>query len=135
MTGFSTRDLGEKAATSLSINKHLSHNFSVDHQREERKTCHICKEEGHISRDCSKRTPKQRKKPTTKKFWCALHKDNSSRSCFSNACQELRKLPPEKRVKLMQENSDCFHCCGDHKPDDCPKKDRVCGNGKENRGC
>ena len=35
----------------------------------------------------------------------------------------------------MKENGDCIHCCGDHKGDDCNKKDRVCGGGKEERGC
>ena len=28
-----------------------------------------------------------------------------------------------------------MHCCSDHKSDDCPNKDRVCGGGKNNRGC
>ena len=40
-----------------------------------------------------------------------------------------------KRVQLLKDNGDCFHCCGDHKPEDCPKKDRVCGGDKPNRGC
>ena len=40
-----------------------------------------------------------------------------------------------KRIQLLKDNGDCEHCCGDHKPSDCNKKDRVCGGGKGNRGC
>ena len=39
------------------------------------------------------------------------------------------------RIALLKENKDCSHCCGDHKPDDCRKKDRICGGIKEGRGC
>ena len=42
---------------------------------------------------------------------------------------------PHQRVKLLKENKDCEHCCGDHKTSDCDKKDRVCGGGKAGRGC
>ena len=41
----------------------------------------------------------------------------------------------EKRVQLLIENRDCQHCCGDHKSEDCKQKDRVCGGGKNDRGC
>ena len=44
-------------------------------------------------------------------------------------------MEPAKRLELVKENGDCFHCCGDHKPDDCRTKERVCGGGKDNRGC
>ena len=40
-----------------------------------------------------------------------------------------------KRVQLLIENRDCQHCCGDHKSEDCNRKDRVCGGGKNDRGC
>ena len=40
-----------------------------------------------------------------------------------------------RRVRLIEENGDCCHCLGDHKSKDCSKKDRICGNGKEDRGC
>ena len=40
-----------------------------------------------------------------------------------------------KRIRLLKENGDCEHCCGDHKPDLCTRKQRVCGGGKDDRGC
>ena len=71
-----------------------------------------------------------------KKYWCALHKDDKSRKCFSDSCRELRKMKDiAQRVSLIKENKDCTHCLGDHKPEDCSKKDRVCGGGKSDRGC
>ena len=83
-----------------------------------------------------KKAPKTRQKPKVKKYWCAFHKDDPTRNCFSNSCQDLRRMTDKAaRVKLITDNSDCFHCCGDHLPADCPRKDRVCGNGKPNRGC
>ena len=105
------------------------------------KACHRCGEKGHLMRSCPQKqpskTPKTRKPrdpPKVKKFWCALHRSDPNRSCFSNSCQELRRLDPKERLKLMKENNDCIHCCGDHKTDDCNNKDRVCGGGKNNRG-
>ena len=41
----------------------------------------------------------------------------------------------KERVRLMTENGDCKHCCGDHQSKDCNKSDRECGGGKDNRGC
>ena len=41
----------------------------------------------------------------------------------------------DKRIQLLRDNGDCLHCCGDHRAVDCPKKDRLCGNGKTDRGC
>ena len=70
-----------------------------------------------------------------KKFWCAFHKGDKGRRCFSDGCVDLRKLAFAQREKLLKENGDCTHCTGDHKPADCPKKDRVCGGRKEDRGC
>ena len=40
-----------------------------------------------------------------------------------------------QRINLLKENKDCTHCCGDHKSEDCRKKDRICGGIKEGRGC
>ena len=71
-----------------------------------------------------------------KKFHCAFHKDDKSRKCDSNSCIDLRKMKDvQSRVGLLKENKDCKHCCGDHEPKDCKRKERVCGGGKPNRGC
>ena len=71
-----------------------------------------------------------------KKYWCALHQDDSSRKCSSESCQDLRKMSDvTRRIQLLKDNGDCLHCCGDHRAADCRKQDRVCGNGKVNRGC
>ena len=103
------------------------------------RTCYGCGEEGHIRFHCPKKKSKdklnQRRDPTVKKFWCALHKGDPSRRCSSDGCQELRKLDATQRIKLLKENGDCCHCIGDHKSVDCLKKERVCGGGKEDRGC
>ena len=108
------------------------------------KTCFKCGEAGHISRHCPTNTNNTNKKkekaprrdPSVKKYWCALHKDDSTRRCYSNACQDLRKMTDiPARIRLLTENGDCIHCCGDHKPADCRHKDRVCGGGKVGQGC
>ena len=108
------------------------------------KSCYKCGGSGHLQRDCpelpTKKEPprkvqKPRQAPKVKKYWCALHKDDPSRRCFSNSCQELRKLEVQKRLQLLKENKDCFHCCGDHVGADCTKKERLCGGGKSDRGC
>ena len=103
-------------------------------------TCYECKEEGHKRSSCPKLKNDQKKKPrgnpVVKKFWCALHKGDKSKSCWSASCTELRQLTDaNKRVQLLLENRDCQYCCGDHKSDDCKRKDRVCGGGKPDRGC
>lgn len=38
-------------------------------------------------------------------------------------------------MQLIKENKDCTVCLGDHKDGDCTKPDRVCGGGKQDRGC
>ena len=39
------------------------------------------------------------------------------------------------RIRLLKENRDCIHCCGDHKAEDCRQKERLCGGGKKDQGC
>ncbi len=69
-------------------------------------------------------------------FWCALHKDDKSKKCSTQNCNELRKIADvAERIRLLKENGDCIHCCGDHKATDCRLKERICGGGKINRGC
>ena len=108
-----------------------------------RMKCFLCGEEGHKRRFCPKkndsrddsRKPKKRT-PKIKKYWCAFHKEDSSRRCSTVSCQDLRKMvDSSKRIQLLKDNGDCCHCCGDHKPADCSRKDRVCGGGKDDRGC
>ena len=107
------------------------------------KRCYNCGNEGHLKFNCPDKSSvkkedkkkRSRKPPTTKKFWCALHKDAQDRRCFSDSCQDLRRMDAQKRVQLLKENGDCSHCCGDHKTSDCRKSDRVCGGGKMDRGC
>ena len=77
-----------------------------------------------------------RKVPNVKKFWCAYHRDAPNKGCWSNSCADLKKLADvQKRIQILKENDDCLHCCGDHKPSDCYKKERTCGDGKGGRGC
>ena len=103
--------------------------------------CYRCGREGHKRADCpdppksqSKKPP--RGKPKVKIYWCALHKDDKTKYCWSASCQELRQMKDvNKRIQLLEENKDCKHCTADHKPEDCPKKERVCGGGRSDRGC
>ncbi len=103
------------------------------------KVCYTCGEKGHLKRECPKKRENKVKKTRDplkiKKFWCALHRDEANRSCESISCQELRRLQPNERLRLLKENNDCKHCCRDHKPENCTNKERICGGGKENRGC
>ena len=78
---------------------------------------------------------KKRKRPKVRKYWCAFHKDDASKRCNSANCQELRQVEKTQRIQLLKDNGDCSFCCGDHKPDDCNNKTRVCGGGKQDRGC
>ena len=105
-------------------------------------TCYGCGGEGHRKRECPEKKPETQKtpKPTktlkVKKFWCAFHKGDATKRCQSISCQDLRKMTDvAKRVRLLKENCDCPHCCDDHKPEHCTKKTRICGGGKDNRGC
>ena len=111
----------------------------------DQKKCYNCDEVGHWKSDCpnsrkknnnnDQSRKKSRKPPSVKKFWCALHKGDPSRHCYSDGCNELRRLDPAERVKIMKENGDCVHCTGDHKPADCSRKNRMCGGRKDDRGC
>ena len=42
---------------------------------------------------------------------------------------------PDVEYWLVCSLYDCLHSCGDHRAVDCPKKDRLCGNAKTDRGC
>ena len=116
--------------------------------------CFQCGQEGHKQRKCPKRKQdgagggniggngggnggdkRQQKKPMIKKFWCAFHRDDPSKRCSSINCQDLRRSEVNKRIQLLKDNSDCIHCVGDHKPEDCSRKGGVCGGGKDDRGC
>ena len=108
--------------------------------------CYRCGEEGHRKFDCPSRKSgggnagggkdqKTPKKPCVKKFWCAFHRDDATTRCSSVSCQELRQEDAAKRIQLLKDNGDCIHCCGDHKPEDCSRKGRLCGGGKQDRGC
>ena len=119
------------------------------YDRADKRVCFSCGEEGHIRRFCPKNgekfggngdvgdsRKKVRKKPVHKNFWCAYHKDDDDRNCWSGSCQELKKLADtNKRIQLLKENRDCLHCCGDHTADICPRKDRKCGGDKPESGC
>ena len=116
--------------------------FYADGSKESEPTCFRCGEVGHKQWNCSKKkedkrtSKKPRNPPQVKKFWCAFHKGDKSKRCWSNVCQDLRKMTDANlRVKYLKENGDCHHCCGDHKPSDCKYKERVCGGGKVGHGC
>ena len=108
---------------------------------EERRSCYGCGEEGHIRRDCpagrggEKRKSDFRRPPEHKHFWCALHKGDNTKRCWSNSCQELKMTDNATRVELLKENRDCVYCCGDHPSERCEWKLRKCGGGNVNRGC
>lgn len=71
-----------------------------------------------------------------KTFWCAFHKGDAARKCYSDTCPDLKQTPPTQRVKMLRDNGvNCVHCCSDHKAADCQKKDRVCGGQIDDRGC
>ena len=143
----SQREMWEKMC-SLDVGRKSGRSFyGSDSGNVEQRTCYNCNQPGHMKRDCpnlknnnnnnkSNIKKRTRKPPTVKKFWCAFHKDDPSRSCWSNACSDLRKMTDvSKRIQLLKDNNDCVHCCGDHRAADCKWKERVCGGGKQDRGC
>ena len=86
----------------------------------DKKECHHCRQVGHIKRNCpllsqnqnknqnnnqNKKKKKERKPCTVRKFWCAFHKGDSSRRCYSDTCSDLAQLDPTTRVKLLKENA------------------------------
>ena len=131
-------DVGKKCGASNA--SRFGGSYFVDDAGERDKRCFSCGEEGHLRRNCPKKrgnedNKKTRRTPKVKKFWCALHKGDPSKKCYSDSCQELRRMDPAERIKLLKENGDCVHCVGDHKSVDCRRKERVCGGNKEDRGC
>ena len=144
----SQREIWERMSVTQTVKKGAKcmHVGSAgDEQTPTIKKCYNCDEEGHIKRFCKKEKKKpdkekqsrdrERKKPRVKKHWCAYHKEDPSRLCTSLACQDVRKAEPNERVRLLKENGDCPHCIGDHKPAECKQKSRICGGGKDLRGC
>ena len=105
------------------------------------KSCYGCGKVGHVKSNCPDKIDNQKKgkqprgTPKVKKHWCALHLGDPNKKCYTSNCQELRRLDPNTRVKLVKDNGDCTNCLQDHKTADCPKSSRVCGGGKPNLGC
>ena len=54
--------------------------------------CFTCGDEGHIQKFCTNKrslevsSRKPRRCPKHKKFWCAYHKDDKGKVCFTNNC-------------------------------------------------
>ena len=133
----SQREIWECMVTSSASESGQS--FFVEEHLENGVKCYRCGDTGHVRRNCPKKEgnsdSQHRKQPKVKRFWCALHKGDKSRRCYSNSCIELRKVDAQKRIELLKENGDCSHCCGDHKSVDCNNEERVCGGGRPDRGC
>ena len=131
------REVWERMVSSEAGNRTPSVHFGDVSSRSDKRSCFSCGEEGHIRRFCPKAEGKKaRRKPMHKKFWCAYHRDDDSRVCWSGSCQDLKRISDvSERIRLLNENGDCIHCCGDHDATVCSKKDRKCGGDKPERGC
>ena len=106
--------------------------------------CFGCGKSGHKRYACpaqrnskgDKDKKKNKANPKFKKFWCAFHKaDATKKGCDTISCQELRQADAATRIRLLKENKDCIHCCGDHDSVNCNRKTRICGGGNVDRGC
>ena len=117
-----------------------------------KRVCFKCGQEGHIRKDCTKKDIKStgggkgqnasparrapRSPPKHRKHHCAYHKDTPDRYCVTWSCPSVKYTPYSDRVKLLKENLDCETCAGDCPKNNClAKTKRVCGGGKEGRGC
>ena len=110
------KSVWERMTATAGSKSSLSHYIGdVSVEGDERK-CYGCGKTGHVRRICPEKGNSgngggPRKPLKVKKFWCALHKGDSSRRCVSNSCTELRKLADvQKRIQLLKENGDCVHC-------------------------
>ena len=134
-------------------NVQVHHTFYGDEDTDTvkaKKTCFKCGKEGHLRKDCTKKdgqatgggrnsggpARKPRSPPKHRKFHCAFHKDASDRYCSTWSCPSVKYAQYADRIKLMKENLDCEICCGDCPKGNCSAKvKRVCGGGKDGRGC
>ena len=107
-----TIELGRKK---IEHSAKISGSFFAEDKGSEVRRCFGCGEEGHIRRHCPKGKnqnrsfdeKKPRRPPKIKKHWCAYHKEDQSKRCWSNSCQDLRKFADvNKRIQLLKENGD-----------------------------
>merc|ERR1712237_263570 len=107
--------------------------------------CYKCRKQGHIAADCPKGSTGQvgggavakrgGRAPQHRKFHCAYCKDNSKR-CFTNWCENLRKLDFATRKQMLEANQDCEKCAEDCPKGACKQKfEKICGQGIEGGGC
>ena len=66
---------------------------------DEKRSCYGRGEKGHIRRDCpnaeggdDRKKSDSRRPPEHKRFWCALHKGDRTKRCWTNSCQDLREM-------------------------------------------
>ena len=131
--------------------------FGEEHEGEKlpgKKACFSCGREGHIKKDCptkslkpgggqtgggrasAKADRKPRAPPKNKVHHCAYHKDAKDRFCSTWSCPSMKYTAYTDRIKLLKANGDCEVCCGDCPRGQCQaKSQRVCGGGKDGRGC